>query len=244
MPQVVEWMGAGPRTATIAPADLTITDAAVARMLGFGARSSSPPNHVLRALAQLRPMADALLEAQVLWAPFAVDVKADALICRMERPARLDVGNIVAHQLRGSSALVVFVATIGGALEGEARRMMISGAPLDGYMLDAFGSVAVDACAAAMAERVESEVSAFGWQTTNRFSPGYCTWPTEDQHALFAVLPPRPGGVTLMPSALMQPIKSISGVIGVGATAKYSPYPCEFCGMEDCRQRLVEPRLG
>jgi hypothetical protein len=32
----------------------------------------------------------------------------------------------------------------------------------------------------------------------------------------------------------MQPVKSVSGVIGIGTDVKFMPYTCKFCDMKDC----------
>ena len=129
------------------------------------------------------------------------------------------------------------------ALEQAARGLLTGPTLVDGFILDALGSVAADACADALAERVRCELAAWGWKSTNRFSPGYCSWPTADQAALFALLPKAPAGVDLSASALMHPIKSVSGIIGIGPEVTYQPYPCSFCGMTACHQRLVESRI-
>jgi hypothetical protein len=42
---------------------------------------------------------------------------------------------------------------------------------------------------------------------------------------------------------MMHPIKSISGIIGLGADVERRPYNCEFCGHSVCHQRLVEAQL-
>lgn len=31
-----------------------------------------------------------------------------------------------------------------------------------------------------------------------------------------------------------EPLKSISGIIGLGAEVEYRPYTCDFCAMETC----------
>jgi hypothetical protein len=35
----------------------------------------------------------------------------------------------------------------------------------------------------------------------------------------------------------MMPIKSISGIIGVGREVKYREYLCDTCGVKDCTYR-------
>jgi hypothetical protein len=47
----------------------------------------------------------------------------------------------------------------------------------------------------------------------------------------------RPCGVTLTDSSLMLPIKSVSGVIGVGPDVKKMDYTCGLCSFADCFRR-------
>ena len=46
-------------------------------------------------------------------------------------------------------------------------------------------------------------------------------------------------GITLTESALMVPMKSVSGIIGVGKTVQRVDYTCDLCGMKDCTYRAI-----
>ena len=107
-----------------------------------------------------------------------------------------------------------FVATIGAALEAR--------------LLDAAGSVAADALAA----QIERECAL--QNSSARFSPGYCHWSLRGQEALLAALASQEIGVTLLPSMLMSPLKSVSGVV-VAAEAEALLVPREACGTCDAR---------
>ena len=76
-----------------------------------------------------------------------------------------------------------------------------------------------------------------GLKITNRYSPGYCGWDTREQHKLFSLLPENSCGIRLTESALMLPIKSVSGFIGVGANVRFNPYTCKMCDAEFCVYR-------
>ena len=251
------WIQLGAREARPAPDQLTFDLALLARGLGYRGldRGAAPqtetplrrplPDH-LRAPAQaILSQGRDLLELQWLWMPLAIrfDAAHEAVECLAPHSGRLSVGPLVHTQLRGADALAAFVVSIGSRLEQEARALMSAGHALEGYILDTVGSMAVEACADLLATELQRSTADLGWRTTNRFSPGYCTWETADQHALFALLPPGPAGVVLNASALMHPIKSISGVIGLGEDVDYRPYPCDCCALEHCQQRLTASRL-
>jgi hypothetical protein len=44
-------------------------------------------------------------------------------------------------------------------------------------------------------------------------------------------------GVCLTESSLMLPIKSVSGIIGLGQTVKHLDYTCGLCDFEQCYKR-------
>ena len=73
---------------------------------------------------------------------------------------------------------------------------------------------------------------------TNRFSPGYCGWHVREQPDLFSLFPtPHPCGIHLTDSCLMVPIKSVSGVIGIGPNVKKLEYSCGLCDYKNCYKR-------
>jgi len=78
---------------------------------------------------------------------------------------------------------------------------------------------------------------------SNRYSPGYCNWNVAEQHKLFKLLPKDFCGVSLTESVLMQPIKSISGFIGVGEKIKYHHYKCKFCTQKQCIYKSKFPKV-
>ncbi len=239
---------------------LTLDAAGVARGMGYcrpasqtaGASSSdssrqrSMPAYVAEIVEAMLARGRELIDARWMWVvvPVAFGAEGDELVCEPPVRATLKVGKYVCSQLRGSAAVAAFVVTIGGRLEEEARAMMRDVDPLGGYVLDTVGSMAAEA----LADLLEAEVAAFaqesGHNITNRFSPGYCSWETTGQQALFSLFPSDcPAGITLGPSSLMSPIKSVSGVIGLGENVEHRPYACDLCSMKACHQRLTESRF-
>jgi hypothetical protein len=75
-----------------------------------------------------------------------------------------------------------------------------------------------------------------------RFSPGYCGWHISAQKKLFEFLRPEDIGIELRESFLMQPLKSISGVIVFGLKNIFEfndAFPfCAECETRECRERI------
>ena len=143
------------------------------------------------------------------------------------------IGKIIARQMKGSVAFAFFVATAGHAFERWRKR----GDILSDYLADALGSVIAERCADRMELSLQSEIASLGWNRTNRFSPGYCGWDVRDQHPLFQLLDPNPCGVVLNEAALMWPVKSVSGVIGLGPDVLRHAYTCHLCDVTHCYKR-------
>ena len=148
-----------------------------------------------------------------------------------------DIKKIVFGQLKKSESIAVFLCTAGEELGLRSSREMKGGDLLKGYIYDVAGSEIVESAADLMQNELKEKINISGKRITNRFSPGYCGWYVEEQHKLFSLMPDNFCGIRLTPSALMDPVKSVSGFIGVGENVKHLPYTCSLCDMKDCIYR-------
>jgi len=155
-----------------------------------------------------------------------------------------ETGRIITGPLRGVETLAFFVATAGAGITQWSQEYMKDRDPMQAYFVDALGSETVEKAADWVEDRLIAWSSERGQRTTNRYSPGYCDWNVSEQHKLFALLPPNFCGISLTDSALMQPEKSVSGVIGIGGRAKRVDYACNICTMEDCFRRNTLRRIN
>ena len=77
-----------------------------------------------------------------------------------------------------------------------------------------------------------------------RYSPGYCGWDITGQRKLFHALRPEEIGITLRESCLMEPLKSISGVLVAARPEDHrfdNTYQfCRTCSTQTCRSRIAE----
>jgi hypothetical protein len=148
-----------------------------------------------------------------------------------------DIHKVIFGQIRKSDLAALFLCTAGEELSTRCRKSMKEGDLLKGYVYDVVGSETVEAAAELMQKQLENDVKDSGMKTTNRFSPGYCGWMVDEQHKLFNLMPDNYCSIRLTASALMEPIKSVSGLIGVGLNVKRAPYTCSYCDMENCIYR-------
>lgn len=151
---------------------------------------------------------------------------------------RFDVGRIISRQLRGSSAYAFFIATAGTEFEDWQQRLKQENDMVRVFIADAIGSVIAEKTADRMEEELQRRIDASGWLHTNRFSPGYCGWHVSQQQMLFPMFGDEGTcGVSLTDSSLMLPIKSVSGVIGLGSSVRKLEYSCGLCDFKQCYKR-------
>jgi len=154
--------------------------------------------------------------------------------------------SVVGHVFPRAEVLALFAVTL-----GEATSQAIAGCfaahdyPV-ATVLDALASAAVDLAADLVEGRVEGawreEGRLAGDGAALRYSPGYCGWDVTGQRALSRRLEPQSIGITLSDACLMQPLKSVSGVILAGPRSihRFSPtFPfCAHCESRSCLERM------
>ncbi len=173
------------------------------------------------------------------------DIERDEFAAIYAGEGRNDSPSPVADIFPLASHLALFVVTLGDAISREiARRFEIRDFAV-GHMLDGIASAAAESAARRAALRrlaaAAGEDSSGPGLRALEYSPGYCGWDVSGQRKLFARLQPEEIGVRLNDSCLMQPLKSVSGVIIVGAAEIHrvaEVYPCcAKCRTRDCRAR-------
>ena len=141
---------------------------------------------------------------------------------------------IIASSVKKANSIAIFVCTAGEELSNLAGLFFENNDPVKAYITDITASLIVEKAADQLAGYIEETVSADQKQITNRYSPGYCGWHVSEQHKLFGLLPDNFCGVRLNEAALMSPIKSVSGIIGIGQNVKKTAYQCNKCDKSDC----------
>ena len=144
------------------------------------------------------------------------------------------IKKIVYGQIKKSDSVAIFTCTAGEEIGIKSRKAMQERDFLRGYTYDVIGSEIVEAAADLMQADLERTMLNSGSKITNRYSPGYCNWDVAEQHKLFKLIPDNYCGIKLTQSALMDPVKSISGIIGIGKNVKFNPYICSTCNQAGC----------
>lgn len=215
--------------------DLRLSLADVCEQMGYG--DATPDDDVMAEVRAVGDMAAAVARPRFCYtlADGTLDLVRDTLTIG---GTELHVGRIISRQLRGSEAFALFVATAGAEFEDLQMRLKDDDDMVRTFIADSFGSVIAERTADIMEECLQGELDDRGWRHTNRFSPGYCGWHVSEQQRLFPLFGvERPCGVRLTESSLMVPIKSVSGVIGLGPGVRKLEYSCGLCDYKDCYKR-------
>lgn len=147
------------------------------------------------------------------------------------------VGTVIRRYLEKTTHFVVFVATAGAEFDAYLQQLRKEGDVVSEFIADAVGSEIVERAALKVCDLVRSEGTKSGLAVTKSYSPGHCSWSISEQKLIFSLLPENPCGITLNDSCLMHPVKSISGIIGMGPNLIESPDNCEICTMQKCYKR-------
>ncbi len=147
------------------------------------------------------------------------------------------IGKTVAKELRNATSIVFFICTAGKGISRRSQDLLSGDEPVLGYVFDLLGSMIVEAATDLLQTEIKRMALSEGMQITNRYSPGYCNWSVADQHKLFSFFSENCCGIRLTDSALMHPIKSVSGIIGMGVGVKFRDYTCDLCSQVDCFHR-------
>ena len=153
-------------------------------------------------------------------------------------------GRTAAVMLRTCSHAALLVCTLGTTFDALARQVQARDFA-DALLLDGFGGAYVEAGCNAAEREIAAKLP--GKYLTDRFSPGYGDLPLDVQSPLLALTDAtRRLGVTLSESNLMNPLKSVTAVIGLSDTPQRAWIRgCDFCAMRTrCNLRKAGKTCG
>ena len=219
---------------TLEAIDVQLDPAEVLRYLGHPARAKIAPRIVERVHKALED-SRSVLRPRGTYSIFRI-AASDARSLRLEGGPTFR--GAIGEFLASASRAAVFLATVGQEVTALSTETIRAGDTLGGLILDAIGSHAVEAA-------VEKLVQDLGRRTgpgealTLRYSPGYCGVSLSEQLHIFQLIDATRLGVELLPTLLMKPLKSVSGLIGIGPEAEVKRYgnPCSRCPRVDCDMR-------
>ena len=156
--------------------------------------------------------------------------KAVLRILPVEQISPILIGDDIRRLLSGCSEAALMALTLGASLEKCLMREEVTNMQ-NAYIMDVCASQAVEDASDAFGARLGRKLRSAGRYLTNRYSPGYGDYPLSVQKTLLEYLnAARTIGLTLTPTDLMVPRKSITAVMGISDQPKPDVYgTCTHC---------------
>ena len=209
--------------------DLPVTDLpveVVLRMQGYKDPARVRPR-IREIAARMAAEAEALA-APVAWTRRVAIVGCDAGTLRLDPHGAAPQGTAphgataqvfrcgeFGRRLGGCRAAVVFVVTLGDAIDEAADALQRDEDMVGALFLEMAGWLAIERATKALTERLAAQARAEGCRLSRRMAPGYGDWALEEQAGLFALFEGSALPVRLLESCAMLPRKSRSGLWGL-----------------------------
>jgi hypothetical protein len=142
--------------------------------------------------------------------------------------------------------LALYALTMGGTVSAKINECFSKNNFALGSILDSVASLAaenaVEVCEGYFFNTLSHKKNSLPQKYVLSYSPGYCGWHISGQEKFFQFLQPERIGIFLNDSFLMNPLKSVSGVM-VGGNKEIhifkSNFPfCSYCKHHTCRERM------
>jgi hypothetical protein len=212
--------------------ELQIKPAEIEELMGFEPGESPEPFPEL--IEEGLKVAPAYTKIESGFAIFEqVEVNREKKFVRIKNQV-FSPGKIVVTQLKHATSAALFACTAGEQISNFAQKQAASGNEFLAYVMDVIGSLIADKTVEKLQNEILTIFNESDIGITDSFSPGYCNWSVAEQQKLFSLLPENFCGIELSSSSLMHPIKSVSGIIGIGTNCKQKGYQCEWCNDKDC----------
>lgn len=162
---------------------------------------------------------------EVLFRADSICVNGIDLIC----------GKKVVSLLVGSHKIAVVVCTLGQAIMNLYTQYRTTENYLDAYLCDTIANIAIEKLSMSVRERLyKQEALPYLWGMSSNFSPGDSEWSITEQNKILSLFPELSCPVTLTSSCLMQPLKSLSFMVGIGPGLHCTKSKCQLCGLKEC----------
>lgn len=153
-------------------------------------------------------------------------------------------GGPVVPVMGGAEALMVAICTVGPAADEIIAAAQKQKDLFKSMLLNDLAAWAVDMVRQQLCLQFETETRQQGLRVSAPLSPGESVWPISEQAILFSLLDAGQIGVSLSPSMVMKPLKSLSMIMGFGTQPMgvEGASNCDFCSIkEHCAYRRLRP---
>ncbi len=148
-----------------------------------------------------------------------------------------NIGDEIFEAITNSERVGVFACTVSEELDSYLNSYNPQEDITEAYLSDIIGTVIVEKTTGVLSDYLYDLSKLEFLKTTNTQSPGNCGWDVDEQKKLFSILPNNYLGISLNDSGMMHPVKSISGIVGIGKKVKFKHSECNLCTSANCMYR-------
>jgi len=200
----------------------------------MGYRQTEPEEHLVSLTEALLNEIQSFITPECAFKIYSGNIDGETV--NLDEGVCFQVGPILSFLMQGSESFALFTATAGRSFQLYQDELKKEDDILKIYTADIIGSIIAEAAGDYMESMLGKEIGES--RHTARYSPGYCGWRLSGQRELFRLLDGNPCDITLSDVFLMTPIKSISGIVGIGPNVKEKMYGCYCCDLKTCYKRL------
>ncbi len=144
-------------------------------------------------------------------------------------------GGPVVSVIGGAEELIVAVCTVGAAVDRLIEEAQQARQLFRALLLNDMAAWAVDMVRQKLCRGFEDDAREGEFHVSAPLSPGESVWSVEDQAVIFSLLDASQIQVSLSPSMVMSPIKSLSLILGVGSQplGVEGASNCDFCTIKE-----------
>ena len=175
----------------------------------------------------------AYIKPQIYWAKAPINIQKNGEII-VDQGQLIIKSTYVTEGLRDCLQATVLTATIGEVLPNISSKAIQEGRFWEGAIADAIGSYGIETLVETFSKHLAQTLQPQGLFPTLRFSPGYGDWSLEDQRDIVNYLEAQPI-VKVNSSYMLEPVKSITALIGWSGKPQSSIYPQGHRGSGLCQ---------
>jgi hypothetical protein len=153
-------------------------------------------------------------------------------------------GGPVVSVVGGAEELIVAVCSVGSAVDRLIEEAQQARQLFKALVLNDMAAWAVDMVRQQLCLWLEGEAKEQRYHISAPLSPGESVWSVEDQAVIFSLLDASQIKVSLSPSMVMSPVKSLSLILGIGSqpVGVEGASNCDFCTIKDrCAYQRLRP---
>ena len=218
--------------------DATVDRGEVLRYLGYPA-GVSPNARLQDILERWIEEAGAVVTPRAIYVVLPVAEK-DHRRLRLQAGGRVvEFHGAIGEFLGAAQSVAAFIATAGPEVVQLASELLRQQDELAAMVVNAIGAERAEAAETAVIDQLRLQAEPSGFAPTLPYSPGYCGMSLTEQTKLFSLFGRENIGVTLSAECLMTPLKSVSGLIGLGPADQVEQFgtPCDRCELHNCAMR-------